>query len=75
MEPSDDFDVQSSDYILPFDNGPYAWILDFGAEGIVISQSRMWEIQILLGQAPNDSMSIMSFTYTGSWVDLLVFFP
>jgi hypothetical protein len=69
VEPPD----ENLDHILPVDNGPDSWVLDFGPDGVVMSQSRMWEIQLLLGLTPNvDSMQIMSFGYTGSWVDLLV---
>ncbi|KAF8588708.1 hypothetical protein K439DRAFT_1613378 [Ramaria rubella] len=69
----EDTDFQSLDHILPVDNGPDAWVLDFGPEGVVLSQSRMWEIQLLLGLAPGvDTMQMMSFGYSGSWVDLLV---
>lgn len=71
----EDTDVQSLDHILPVDNGPDAWVLDFGPEGVVMSQSRMWEIQLLLGMAPVvDTMQMMSFGYSGSWIDLLVRF-
>ena len=69
----EDTDTQSLDHILPVDNGPDAWVLDFGPEGVVLSQSRMWEIQVLLGMAPViNTMQMMSFGYSGSWVDLLV---
>lgn len=69
----EDTDVHSLDHILPVDNGPDAWVLDFGPEGVVLSQSRMWEIQLLLGMAPMvDTMQMMSFGYSDSWVDLLV---
>jgi len=69
---SGDIEFQSLDHILPMDNGSDAWTLDFGADGVVMSQGRMWEIQLLLGLAQNDAMPMMSFGYTGSWVDLLV---
>ncbi|KIJ49685.1 hypothetical protein M422DRAFT_28049 [Sphaerobolus stellatus SS14] len=72
VEPLDDNDFQTIDHILPFNNGPDAWILDFGDEGIVMSQTRMWEIYVFQGLVPNDSLPMMSFGYSGSWVDLLV---
>lgn len=72
-ESLDDADFQSLDHILPVDNGPDAWVLNFGDDGVVLSQSRMWEIQLNLGLAPGvDDMQMMSFGYGGSWLDLLV---
>ncbi|KAF8520394.1 hypothetical protein BU17DRAFT_46567 [Hysterangium stoloniferum] len=69
VEPPD----ENLDHILPVDNGQDSWVLEFGPDGVVLSQSRMWEIQLLLGLTPSvDSMQIMSFAYTGSWVDLLI---
>ncbi|GJJ06302.1 hypothetical protein Clacol_000493 [Clathrus columnatus] len=61
------------DHILPIDNGPDAWVVDFGPEGVVMSQSRMWEIQVLLKRTPAaHGLPIMAFAYSGSWVDLLI---
>lgn len=60
------------DHILPIDNGPDAWVIDFGP-GVVMSQSRMWELQALLKRTPDaHALPIMPFAYSGSWVDLLV---
>ena len=73
LDAFEDTDVQSLDHILPVDNGPDAWVLDFGPEGVVLSQNRMWEIQILLGMAPvMDTMQLISFGYSDSWIDLIV---
>jgi len=72
-ESLEDPDFQNPDHILPEDNGPDAWVLDFGPDGVVLSQGRMWEIQLVLGLAPGvDAMQMMSFGYSGSWVDLLM---
>ena len=71
VQPPNDNDFQTLDHILPFDNGLDAWVLDFGDEGIVMSQGRMWEIQALQGSMPSESLSLM-FGYSGSWVDVLV---
>jgi hypothetical protein len=59
-------------HILPVDNGPYAWVLDFRPDGVVLSQTRMLEVQLLLGLQPSVDCMQMSFGYTGSWIDLLV---
>lgn len=73
VPPEENPEETDFDHILPIDNGSDAWVIDFGADGVVMSQSRMWEIQVLLKRAPvAHDMPIMPFTYSGSWVDLLV---